>query len=115
MSVAEIKANIERLKKEYTDPSDSEVLREWESRLSKTLIRQGYLDLTQTQELVAYLKKRLRDIRIKLSIDDSMELPDVKSWHRVAKELRDLLALLILNPEKEMGQLEREIADELEK
>lgn len=113
MSVADIKSNIEKLKRDYTDPADKEVLDEWEKRLATTLTRQRYLELDQTKELVAYLKKRLRDIRIKLSSDSNMDIISVKSYHWLASEIKELLALLVINPEKEMRLLENEIAESL--
>lgn len=111
MNITDIKLNIERLKKDYTDPSDREVLKEWETRLATMLSRQRYSELNQTKELVAYLNKRLRDIKIKLSSDDSLELLDIKSFHRVAKEIKDILALLVIDPQKDMQSLESEISN----
>jgi hypothetical protein len=114
MSVSETKQNIEKLKKSYTDPDDKDVLQGWEARISKIMLRNGYLELDQTKETIAYLRKRLRDIKIKLSSDETLEAVDIRAWHRVAKEIKELLALFLVEPERELRIIDEEIARALD-
>lgn len=109
MSVTEIKKNIERLKEEYTDPEDHEQITEWETRLSKSITKQRYLDLEPTKEIIAYLEKRYRDIRIKLSSDEGMKMEEILGWHKTATEIRNILGLFMNGTGKDFENLEQEV------
>ena len=112
MSVKDITASIERLKKEYTHPQDRELLSEWENRLSKAVRRNQYLELDQTREIVSYLTKRYKDIRIMLSSDDDMDQVDISAWHKVAKEIKGLLGIFVSDAH-ELGNIENQIREEV--
>lgn len=109
----EIDDKINKIASQYTDPDDVAVIQEWRDRLRLSFEIEEYLDHPKTRDLVKYLKKRILDIREKLSTVEGLEKVDNLVLHARRDELASLLSLLAKDPKQERASIEQEVAEYL--
>lgn len=108
-----IQDKIKQAKKRFDDPYDQDIIREWEEKLAKINRKAKYFERPETKELIAYLKKRIKDIRITLAETVGMEKDRNIALHARREEDESILAIISKDSAADLAALQEEIDRDL--